>query len=103
MLPPVSSCVSLPPWHPLGSLPSPYNPKNGAGPPPATATTAVAAWGLWDGGVGGAEPTTQAQGHCSQSQNGRIRLQAQACCPGREIKAHRLNKTKGYGRALFQT
>ena len=33
-------------------------------------------------GRGGAEPTTQAQGHCSQSQNGRIRLQAQVCCPG---------------------
>ena len=66
-------------WDSLGWLPPPYNPQNGAGPPPATATTTVAARGV--GEVRGAEPTTQVQGHCCcwQNQNRRVRPQAQSC------------------------
>ena len=70
------SGTSTPPRDPRGLLPPPYNPQNGAGPPPATATTTVAARGV--GEVRGAEPTTQVQGHCCcwQNQNRRVRPQA---------------------------
>ena len=37
------SGTSSPPQDPLGSLRPPYKPQNGAGPPPATAATAVTA------------------------------------------------------------
>ena len=56
------SGASSPPWDPLGSLPPPYNPPNGAGTPPAIAATAVAARGVQVGERSRA--TTQAQGHC---------------------------------------
>ena len=79
------SGTSYPSWGPLGLLPPPFNPQNGAGPPPATAATAVAAGGTREGR--GTEPqagtSEQAQRTAAaHSQNRRVKLQAQVCCPG---------------------
>ena len=43
------SGTTSPPWDPLGLLLPPSNPQSGAGPPPATAATAVTARGAWYG------------------------------------------------------
>lgn len=138
---------SSPPWDPLASLPPPYNPQNGAGPPPATAA-AVTARGAWEGEGHRAhhsgaralpllaeliqegratEPCTATSTlllleELMQEREGadpprRCKCTAAACrvrtgglgcrnkraAPALGIKAQCLNKTKGYGRALFQT
>lgn len=96
------SGTSSPPWDPLGSLLPPYNLQNGTGPTldKVTATVAARAAQEEEGCRAHCPGTNTLPPLAASEQEGEGHGHKHNAM-GLRIKAHCLNKTKGYGRALF--